>query len=213
MTVCNPCYRPTAAPESQGAVRQIDVGETPTVRLARASYNSSKRLAPAVPGACHREPARAGFSPGKSGASNQETSHGCKETSTQKGEDLGGHQAAATTAGGRSVAGRAAPGRDRAGAERAGAQPARPSSASAPRPAGWTPSRRFFTAMPADSGIAFVLVPHLDPAHKSLMVELLARHTAMPVVEAENRHAGRGQPRLHHPAQQVHDHPRAASCA
>ncbi len=46
--------------------------------------------------------------------------------------------------------------------------------------------KRFFTAMPADSGIAFVLVPHLDPAHKSLMVELLARHTAMPVVEAEN---------------------------
>jgi two-component system CheB/CheR fusion protein len=46
--------------------------------------------------------------------------------------------------------------------------------------------KRFFGAMPADSGIAFVLVPHLDPAHESLMVELLARHTAMPVVEAEN---------------------------
>jgi two-component system, chemotaxis family, CheB/CheR fusion protein len=46
--------------------------------------------------------------------------------------------------------------------------------------------KRFFAAMPADSGIAFVLVPHLDPAHKSLMVELLARHTAMPVVEAEH---------------------------
>jgi two-component system CheB/CheR fusion protein len=46
--------------------------------------------------------------------------------------------------------------------------------------------KKFFTAMPADSGIAFVLVPHLDPAHESLMVELLARHTAMPVVEAEN---------------------------
>jgi two-component system CheB/CheR fusion protein len=46
--------------------------------------------------------------------------------------------------------------------------------------------KRFFGAMPADSGIAFVLVPHLDPAHESLMVELLARHTVMPVVEAEN---------------------------
>jgi two-component system, chemotaxis family, CheB/CheR fusion protein len=46
--------------------------------------------------------------------------------------------------------------------------------------------KRFFGAMPADSGIAFVLVPHLDPAHKSLMVELPARHTAMPVVEAEH---------------------------
>jgi two-component system CheB/CheR fusion protein len=46
--------------------------------------------------------------------------------------------------------------------------------------------KRFFTAMPPDSGIAFVLVPHLDPAHESLMVELLARHTTMPVVEAAN---------------------------
>ena len=38
--------------------------------------------------------------------------------------------------------------------------------------------------MPVDSGIAFVLIPHLDPTHGSLMVELLARHTSMPVVEA-----------------------------
>jgi two-component system CheB/CheR fusion protein len=46
--------------------------------------------------------------------------------------------------------------------------------------------KKFFGAMPPDSGIAYVLVPHLDPAHESLMVELLARHTKMPVVEAEN---------------------------
>jgi two-component system CheB/CheR fusion protein len=46
--------------------------------------------------------------------------------------------------------------------------------------------KKFFAAMPPDSGIAFVLVPHLDPAHESLMVELLARHTTMPVVEAKN---------------------------
>ena len=44
--------------------------------------------------------------------------------------------------------------------------------------------KKFFTAMPVDSGIAFVLIPHLDPTHGSLMVELLARHTSMPVVEA-----------------------------
>ena len=43
--------------------------------------------------------------------------------------------------------------------------------------------KKFFTAMPPDSGIAFVLIPHLDPTHESLMVELLARHTPMPVVE------------------------------
>jgi two-component system CheB/CheR fusion protein len=46
--------------------------------------------------------------------------------------------------------------------------------------------KKLFAAMPPDSGIAFVLVPHLDPAHESLMVGLLARHTTMPVVEAEN---------------------------
>jgi PAS domain S-box-containing protein len=46
--------------------------------------------------------------------------------------------------------------------------------------------KKLFAAMPPDSGIAFVLVPHLDPAHESLMVELMARHTTMPVVEAEN---------------------------
>ena len=49
--------------------------------------------------------------------------------------------------------------------------------------------KRFFNAMPVESGMAFVLVPHLDPNHSSLMVELLARQTAMPVVEAED-----GQP-------------------
>jgi two-component system CheB/CheR fusion protein len=44
--------------------------------------------------------------------------------------------------------------------------------------------KKFFSAMPVDSGIAFVLIPHLDPTHASLMVELLTRHTSMPVVEA-----------------------------
>ncbi len=45
--------------------------------------------------------------------------------------------------------------------------------------------KRFLTAMPGDTGIAFVLIPHLDPTHQSLMVELLGRHTPMPVVEAK----------------------------
>ena len=38
--------------------------------------------------------------------------------------------------------------------------------------------------MPADSGMAFVLVPHLDPSHESLMAELLGKQTGMPVEEA-----------------------------
>lgn len=43
--------------------------------------------------------------------------------------------------------------------------------------------KRFFTAMPASSGMAFVLIPHLDPTHKSLMVESLSKQTDTPVRE------------------------------
>lgn len=45
--------------------------------------------------------------------------------------------------------------------------------------------KEFFQAMPADSGMAFVLIPHLDPQHESLMAPLLSKHTPMPVMEAE----------------------------
>lgn len=48
---------------------------------------------------------------------------------------------------------------------------------------------RFLAAMPADSGLAFVLLLPLDPPHKSLTIEWLARHTAMPVVEATDNMA------------------------
>jgi two-component system CheB/CheR fusion protein len=37
--------------------------------------------------------------------------------------------------------------------------------------------------LPANTGMAFVLIQHLDPKHVSLLPELLARATAMPVVE------------------------------
>ncbi|MCS7046283.1 MAG: PAS domain-containing protein [Gemmataceae bacterium] len=43
---------------------------------------------------------------------------------------------------------------------------------------------RFFEAMPVDTGMAFVVVQHLSPDFKSLMDELLARKTAMPVYRA-----------------------------
>ncbi|MDT8281595.1 MAG: PAS domain S-box protein, partial [Gammaproteobacteria bacterium] len=46
--------------------------------------------------------------------------------------------------------------------------------------------KTFFSHMPDNSNMAFVLVPHLDPNHQSLMVELLTKHTAMPICEAEN---------------------------
>ena len=44
----------------------------------------------------------------------------------------------------------------------------------------------FLTHLSADSGMAFVLVQHLDPSHPSLMPELLARHTQMPVHAAQD---------------------------
>jgi two-component system CheB/CheR fusion protein len=44
----------------------------------------------------------------------------------------------------------------------------------------------FFHHLPNDCGLAFVLVPHLDPGHASLLTEILQRSTSMPVVEAEN---------------------------
>jgi two-component system CheB/CheR fusion protein len=39
----------------------------------------------------------------------------------------------------------------------------------------------FFKNMPPDSGMAFVLVPHLDPKHISILPDLLQKHTQMPV--------------------------------
>ncbi len=46
----------------------------------------------------------------------------------------------------------------------------------------------FFSAMPADAdpGLAFVLIQHLAPDHKSLLRELVSRYTSMPVLEAQD---------------------------
>ncbi len=44
----------------------------------------------------------------------------------------------------------------------------------------------FFKAVPVDSGMAFVVVQHLSPDYKSLMVELLSRKTEIPVHRAED---------------------------
>ncbi|MEG4092210.1 chemotaxis protein CheB [Microcoleus sp. Pol12B4] len=40
--------------------------------------------------------------------------------------------------------------------------------------------------LPVDTGMAFVLIQHLDPNHKSLLSEILARTTQMPVNEVED---------------------------
>lgn len=43
---------------------------------------------------------------------------------------------------------------------------------------------KLVSALPVDTGMAYILVQHLDPTHKSLMAELLDKHTSMPVLQA-----------------------------
>lgn len=43
---------------------------------------------------------------------------------------------------------------------------------------------KLLEVLPADSGMAFIIVQHLDPTHESMMVNLLSRHTAMTVLQA-----------------------------
>ncbi|MCD8739256.1 PAS domain S-box protein [Mucilaginibacter roseus] len=44
----------------------------------------------------------------------------------------------------------------------------------------------FFDHMPPNSGFTFVVIQHLSPDYKSLLVELVAKHTHMKVMEAGN---------------------------
>ena len=46
---------------------------------------------------------------------------------------------------------------------------------------------RLLQHLPADTGMAFVLVQHLDPQHPSLLSQLLAGRTVLPVEEATDR--------------------------
>jgi two-component system CheB/CheR fusion protein len=46
--------------------------------------------------------------------------------------------------------------------------------------------RKFVDALPAGNGMAFILIQHLDPAHESMMVDLLATHTTMDVRQAKD---------------------------
>ena len=46
--------------------------------------------------------------------------------------------------------------------------------------------QQFFARMPDNSNLAFVVIQHLSPDYKSLMAEILGKHTGMKVVQAEN---------------------------
>ena len=43
---------------------------------------------------------------------------------------------------------------------------------------------QMLTHLPANTGMAYVLVQHLDPNHESMLAGLLTSHTAMPVTQA-----------------------------
>jgi two-component system CheB/CheR fusion protein len=51
---------------------------------------------------------------------------------------------------------------------------------------GLDPIERFFEKLPSRTGMAFVVVQHLSPDFKSLMDELLARHTELPIQLVED---------------------------
>jgi two-component system CheB/CheR fusion protein len=47
--------------------------------------------------------------------------------------------------------------------------------------------RKLLGSLPASTGMAFILIQHLDPTHESMMVDLLATHTGMTVLQAANK--------------------------
>jgi two-component system CheB/CheR fusion protein len=57
---------------------------------------------------------------------------------------------------------------------------------------GLEPLQKFFTGMPADSGMAFVVVQHLDPRHETLLPELLGKTTRMSVEQVRDETPLRG---------------------
>ncbi len=46
------------------------------------------------------------------------------------------------------------------------------------------PLERFFDSLPTDSGIAFLVIQHLDPTHESAMVDILGRNASIGISEA-----------------------------
>ena len=46
--------------------------------------------------------------------------------------------------------------------------------------------QQFLTFLPGDTGMAFVIIQHLSPDHKSLLADILGKDTTMPVVEARD---------------------------
>ncbi len=43
--------------------------------------------------------------------------------------------------------------------------------------------QKVFQNVPKDPGFSFVVLSHLDPHHKSMLTEILSKHTSMDVIE------------------------------
>ena len=43
--------------------------------------------------------------------------------------------------------------------------------------------QQLLTFLPSNTGMAFVIIQHLAPDHKSLLAEILGKYTALPVME------------------------------
>ncbi|MBQ6385646.1 MAG: response regulator [Lachnospiraceae bacterium] len=46
--------------------------------------------------------------------------------------------------------------------------------------------QQFLTFLPKDTGMAFVIIQHLSPDHKSLLVDILEKYTSLPIAEVED---------------------------
>ncbi len=47
--------------------------------------------------------------------------------------------------------------------------------------------KSFFESLPSNPGMAFIVVQHLDPTHKSMLSDLLSKYTKMKVMEVKDR--------------------------
>ena len=66
---------------------------------------------------------------------------------------------------------------------------------------------QLLSGLPTNTGMAFVLIQHLDPQHDSLLTQALSRATTMPVVQISDGMSSRAQSRLRHPAELRRRHP------
>ncbi len=60
--------------------------------------------------------------------------------------------------------------------------------------------QQFFRNMPGSSGLCFVVIQHLSPDYKSLMADILGKHTEMTVTPGRERDGDLSGYRLSHSA-------------